>query len=220
MARVWFFTAAGAVAFVGLVGLAHLPAARPLLRICAGGACPVGADAPADPAVIDQARASTLPALRGETAAASRPAAGFRLDEDDAASVAAWAVQHKLSCAKEGALTTCGPVPAGLLPEGRAHDTISFQFDANDKLVTVMARVNALPAEEAAATVQARTAVLEAAVGPAYSARGDAASLSKPLSQVSAEFRFTDYRAQLTATHVGGGRIAYREVFQSLRLAG
>ena len=220
MSRALILTAAAGAALVGLVGLAHTPAARPLLRLVAGGSCPVGAGIPADPAVVDQARAQSVPKLRGERPAASRPAAGFRLDADDPAAVAAWAAQHGISCQPEGALTTCSPVPAGVLPDGVAHDSISFQFDSAQHLIAVMVRTNALPAEAAAETVAAGAAALTAEVGPPVTARGDASTLNRPLAQLSAEFRFADYRALLTATNVGGGRIAYRAMYQSLNLPG
>src|SRR4029079_7324212 len=72
----WFVVRVGGAALCGtaLIGLLHLPAARPLLAWL--GACPVRAT----PIATERARARALVRLRGTVAAPTRPALGFTLD--------------------------------------------------------------------------------------------------------------------------------------------
>src|SRR5262245_48702825 len=81
-------------AATGLVGLAHLPAARPWLSWL-GARCPVGRVSRTD---VDAARGVALASLKGSATAPSRPAMGLRLEESKESEVLDWARRHQLRC--------------------------------------------------------------------------------------------------------------------------
>lgn len=204
-------------ALVGLIGLAHLPIAAPLLGLWTGGGCPVGLDHPLTPAARDAARSTAMDAVRGQGAAGERPALGFALDVTSRVEATAWAAAHGVACTDARELKQCGPVPANAIPDG-PRDTLVFEFDAADALVSVTAG-RRVPAAEAVDLFVALQAGVAERAGPATLQRGEPTAewLDRgPLTQLSSEFRFADYRAQLTATNLGPGRIAVREVYQAL----
>ena len=208
------------IALVGLIGLAHLPIAAPLLGLWTGGGCPVGLDHPLAPAARDAARATALEVVRGVGTAGDRPALGFALDGTSRVEATAWAATHGVVCTDARELKQCGPVPATAIPDG-PRDSLVFEFDAGDALVSVTAG-RRVPAAEAVAVYVALEAGVAERAGPATLQRGEPTAewLDRgPLTQLSSEFRFADYRAQLTATNLGPGRIAVREVYQALRPA-
>lgn len=205
-----------ALLFTGVVGLLHLPGAKPLLLTLLGR-CPIGFDVAITEDARDAARATTAATVRGDAPALSRPALGFALDTAARADVLAWAELHGVTCAPEKANLKCVDAPATALG-GRARDHITFVFDGRDRLTAVDA-VAFVTVDEAAALQQAVTAELAAATGPAHKSIGqpDASYLSAAtLRTASTEFRFADYRAQVIALNLGKDRFSLRESYQSL----
>lgn len=210
--------ALAAGAFVAVIGLLHLPVGRSALRWVTGG-CPIGMDIQLDPAARDAARTVALRSVQGDALAAARPALGFALERTTREDVAAWAQAHQLACAGDGPRMRCADVPAALWGGPADADVVLLQFDARDALISATATVSALTPAAAAAALRQLTADVVAQVGPPTSTHGgaDAASLAAGgLSQSSSEFRFADYRAQLVATQVSGGRVSLRSVFQAI----
>lgn len=204
--------------FVGVIGLLHLPVGRAALRWLTGG-CPIGMDIQLDPGAREAARAAALGPVRGTTAAAARPALGFALERTTRADVAAWSQTNHLACEGDGPLLRCADVPAALWGGPMDADVVLLQFDAHDALVSATATASAMTPDAAASALRQLTSDVVAAVGPPTSTHGeaDAAWLAAGgLSQASSEFRFADYRAQLVATQVSGGRVSLRSVFQAI----
>src|SRR5262245_34608618 len=97
-----------------LVGLLHLPAARPLLMRL--GACPVRATAQQ----TERARRGAMDKLRGAHPAPARPALGFALDTTTLADVQAWGRGHRVRCvaSMQDTLVKCDSVPAAAVASG------------------------------------------------------------------------------------------------------
>src|SRR5262249_4844409 len=93
-----------------VVGLLHLPAARPLLALV--GACPVGHESASE---IEEARGLALRSLRGSQPAPARPALGFTLERTTEAEVREWARTRGIPCesSREATLLVCSAVTAG-----------------------------------------------------------------------------------------------------------
>lgn len=221
--RLRTFARWGTAALLGstvAIGALHLPAFAPLLRGLSGG-CPVGMDRRVTPEALDAARAKVLDADRGDRVAGARPALGFELGVTDRGDVWAWARARGATCAeaRAGALR-CTDV--GRLPLDATHtvdaavDDVLLQFDASDRLVAADAAIRGLDPAAAARLVDAATDALSADLGPPDERQGSQATLARgALGQLSSRFRFTDYRADLRATQVGGARILVRATYQA-----
>ncbi|AKT41590.1 hypothetical protein [Chondromyces crocatus] len=229
----WVF--AGVLGFtllaVALIGFAHTKHGRPLLAFLRGApGCPVGMDLKLSPAEQEQLRAQVLASVRTAERASSRPALGFLLDATTRDDVARWAADHGIRCepAKRGAALRCADVPAAaLVVEGDAAaspahpgavDGLMLFFDGHARLIAVDASRSQLSAEAATDLVEARRASLSAMVGPPALESGvaDADYLKGgALRRVSSEFRFSDYRVQLSATNLGQ-KVVVREQYQSI----
>jgi len=224
ISRAWLRAGAGVAAagalFVGVVGYAHTPAGRWMLRYLPGMRCPIGADRALTADERARAREDALAKFRGESAAKAKPAAGFELGSTTRADVDAWAHTAGVRCESgrvRAVEKTCHDVPATALGADVDADVANFVFDGRDRLVSINLTRNRLDAERAASFVEARTATFTALVGAPTKRKGtpSAAYLGADrLRQVSSEFAFNDYRAVVTATHYGGGRVVVREQFQ------
>jgi hypothetical protein len=204
---------------VVLGGVLHLPAARPLLARL-GAPCPVRTVSAAE---VDAARGPALAALRGEAKAKSRPALGLRLDATTAGDVAAWAKANRLSCVaprKAPDTLSCTDVPAEALglpaSHGRVPD-VALAFDARGVLVAVDALRRGLSPREAAEAGTALVGRLSAELGAPSERAGDwtAEHLGGPLHTSIVRFRFRDYVATVTATHLPGTGVILREQYLS-----
>ena len=208
--RVVVGLATAAVALTTGVGALHLPAARPALRWLMGG-CPIGADLP--PEQRDLARAAAVDAVRGVGAAPTNEALGFALGVTSRDDVAAWASTEGVTCVPARTTLRCDAVPGALAGlDGRGE--LRFDFDAKQRLVGLTGSWE-VPAARGAGWVDQQGATL----GEATLSHGDAAPawlVAGPLRQVSREYRFADYRAILTATHTGGGRVVARGAWQTI----
>lgn len=211
------------VLLVAVIGVAHTPFGRPLLRYIPGmgTACPLDV-APLTAEDRMRVRNDTLAALGGEGAATSRIALRFELGTTVRAEVEQWAAQHDLTCAPGRRLALrCTDVPsvalAGALAEQPRFDELSFDFDLDGRLVMLEGSSHVADAQAAVDYVARRDASLRAALGAPTAVRGEttATSVSRgPLSQISREFRRRDVRAKVVATNFGQGRFGVREFHQ------
>lgn len=204
-----------------LGGLAHLPAARPLLARFGGAFCPVRTASAAEVAAV---RGPALAALRGEANAPSRPALGLRLDATTADHVRGWAEHHGVSCVAPPrtphtlACTDVAPEALGLPASHGPVPDVALAFDANGALVAVDALRRGLGPRDAAAAGAALVGRLSAELGPPSERAGEwtAAHLDGPLHTSVVRFRFRDYVATVTATHVPGTGVILREQYLSV----
>lgn len=208
------------LAFVGVVGFAHTPAGRPLLRYLPGmgSSCPMPTAMAADER--DRLRGELLAGVRGEAHATSRAALRFELGMTSRADVDAWARAHAIACAADrNATLRCADVPADALGTALRSDELAFVFDAQDRLVALDSSSRVRDAETAARFASQRTAELRARLGDPSTVAGEptAAFVGRgPLTQVSAEFRRAELRAKVVATNLGHGRYTVRELYQAL----
>jgi hypothetical protein len=205
---------------VVLGGVLHLPVARPLLARL-GAPCPVRAVSAAE---VDAARGPALAALRGEADARGRPALGLRLDATTVAEVRDWASRNGISCVappRAPHLLACTDVPAGALglptSQGRVPD-VALAFDAKGVLVAVDALRRGLSPRAAAEAGTALVGRLSAELGAPSERAGDwtAEHLDGPMRTSVVRFRFRDYVAVVTATHVPGSGVVLREQYLSV----
>jgi len=214
----WFVVRVGGAALCGtaLIGLLHLPAARPLLAWL--GACPVRAT----PTATERARARALVRLRGTVAAPARPALGFTLDTTTLADVRAWADGHRLACAAsmQDTLLKCDGVPAAAIPGAKAPvDEVAFGFRARDgRLASVTTITAGLAASAASARLTATAASLSAAIG-APTASHLPSGAWDAAGPVLVAYRFSDYIAGVSAMPMStpGRGVVLREYYTSAR---
>lgn len=211
-------TAGGALG-VGLIGFAHTEAGRPLLALLPsmGDRCPVGADL--SPEERDAVRAEIMDGVRGDVPAASRVALGFQLAEDDSASVQRWAEAHGAACTVSDALIRCADVPGEAVGRASPVDDLQLRFDANRRLVSVVASQGSLSAADAATRLQDERERMVATSGAWSASSGDPSAshlAAGPLAHARYDFAFADYHATLTATNLGAGRVALRMAHQAI----
>ena len=219
MARAWWTLGAASVGIVGLIGLAHLPVARPLLLALSGESCPVGMDKVLSADQQRSARETSVSKVRGAEPARSRPAFGFKLDETTKSELEAWASNKGVTCTAQGVMLNCDPIAPGTLDSPLPFDSVAFHFDEQQRLVGITARQASVPAELALAQVASTAAALAETVGPITVEHGQTSPewlSTGMMNQRSSELRFSDYRALITATNVGQGRVSFRMVLQSL----
>lgn len=200
---------------VALIGALHLPAGRALLRTVGG--CPVGAPVAAEDA--DRARAVAWSTLRGVGEAPARPALGFALGETTRDALRAWADDAGAACVDEGASLRCTALPAGPWGAAGPDDELRAGFDGAGALVSVVVSLSGRTPGEASAQWSALADGLDRQLGVPAARRGDgsAAGLARGgMAQATAEARFADFRASVTATQLGAGRVTVRAVYQLL----
>ena len=214
---------------VALIGFAHTKHGRPLLALLRGapaGACPVGKDIKLSPEQHEQARAKALAPVRGAERALARPALGFALDATTRPDVERWASEKGVRCepAKRDAALRCVAVPVAALPAsatntpGHDLDALLFVFDGYGRLVGLDASRDRLSAEEAAQLVEARAGAIAEEAGPPTLQRGVADGdylAGGALRRIESEFRFSDYRAEVSATNLGRKVVVF-EKYQSI----
>ena len=216
----WLVVRLGGAALCGtvLVGLLHLPAARPLLAWL--GACPVRAT----PMATELARGRALVKLRGTRAAPARPALGFTLDAMTLADVRAWAASHRLACAAsmQDTLLKCDGVPAAAVRG--ATGTIGrsrVRFPASDgRLVSVTTITAGLAAAAASARVTAIASLLANDIGAAPTASRLPSDTWDATGPLLVAYRFSDYIAGVSAMPMSGRGIVVREHYTSARSHG
>lgn len=204
------------------IGVLHTPWARPLLMLFGG--CPAARVSPGD---VDRLRLSGFRALQGTARAPARPALGFQLGQSTPADVRAWAAAAGVICeTRERGLMAvrCRRVPRARLPEAMSVgasspiiDELALTFAPSGRLISVDAFTPRLAAGGAAASFESATARLQAQLGPPADRVGDPAASAldrAPLATVRARYRFDDYVAIISASHLSSG-VAVREQYLS-----
>ena len=216
-----------AVAFTAVMGFAHTPSGRPLLKwmgmsmpqAATAAGCPLGYDVKQGPEQKEAARQRFADLHRGTGPAAARPALGFDFEQTTRARLLAWADQHGVKCVtprSQGDLD-CADVPAALFPgTGREAGirNLWVTFGADDRLVSVIAVSRAVDAAPISATFIAANASLARLAGPATKrdGEGSVAELQQGLlRQASTEYRFQDFYALTRVTNMGDGFVLTEE---------
>jgi len=212
LARVLTICAASCALAVGVVGLAHTSAGRPLfgaiLRVAHGG-CPFGYDRALSPAERERAQLNFAITHRGERRARSRPALGFQLDRTTRDEVVARLAARGVACKSGTGMSdlTCDSVPSQALPNatGPARN-LWFTFGVRQELLSVVALSRANEADIISETFIATRGALDDQAGAVTKTEGNSdprALTQGALRQASAEFRFRDYYALTRATNLG-----------------
>lgn len=226
----------GSGLLVGLIGFAHTKPGRPLRPLLValqgvtsgpsrqGSACPLGYDKGASPSDAEAARQRSVAQFKGASAAPARPALAFSLGVTTRGQVEAWAKGQGVDCqARQGpSRVTCVRVPAGATtgaPGGLDADEIFLQFDPSDRLVSVGTVRSTHDAERAVEADAAIAGELTRQVGAPTSMTGErSASFLRAglLRQVRTEFRFSNYYATTSVTHMGQDRLVLSERYELL----
>jgi len=179
---------------------------------------------PATPEQMDKAHQAALSTQRGTEVAPSRPALGFKLDQTTHADIDAWADRAGIACKLERqTVLICKSVAPSLLGvpdvEGPV-DTLSFAFDAKERLVDITAMRIHLSPEAAVATTAAITSSLEKQLGAPHTRIGafDTEHLSQKgvaaLSSVA--YRFNDYAVDVMSNQFQRDGLILREHYASI----
>ncbi|MGE6757184.1 hypothetical protein ACQKGO_04145 [Corallococcus interemptor] len=225
--RVLVSTVGVGVLFTAVMGFAHTPSGRPLLKwmgmsmpqAASAAGCPLGYDAKQSPEQKEAARMHFAAAHRGESPAQARPALGFDLEQTARESLLAWAREHGVKCSvprSQGDLD-CEEVPAALFPGLKRQAAIRnmwVTFGADDRLVSLVAVSRALDPAPISATFRAANATLVTLAGPPLKRDGEGSveELAQGLlRQASAEYRFQDFYALTRVTNMGDGFVLTEE---------
>ena len=159
--------------------------------------------------------------LRGSTVARERPALGLSLDRTTEQDALAFARAAGLSCEEKTLglqLVECvGHAPSIFGVDDGGRDVLSLSFDPRGVLITVDVLRRGLDGAHAERVLADATSVLEERVGPPSEesgARTDAFLSAAPMRTAVARWRYSDYLAFVTASHLPSG-ICIHEIYQS-----
>jgi hypothetical protein len=217
-------TAVGLGAFAALgtavIGVAHTPWGRPLLKLpllsamAKNAGCPVGT---IEPAAFEKVRTQRLQGDVGTLEAKSHPALGFVLGQTQRSDVEAWVKREDLDC-KTGFVTSvleCQNVATAGAPK---ISTLRLQFDESARLVSVdLFRTEGT--SELVARFEGLGRELDGSVGPATKVVGTptlAFVRSSPLQTVLREYGYRDYVAKAMLMNFGKRGLRLRETYQWL----
>ena len=204
----------GITVVLGATAFLHTPHGRALLG---ASACPWSGKAPSADK-IEESRVKNSALLRGAAPSAAQPAAyGFQIARSTRADVVAWGAKEHAQCADElgGAAMRCVFDDA---KPGEPSD-VFYRFDPRGTIVGVDVMHEGTTVAEAASRVDTLADVVAKAAGPATTMRGLPARThlnADYLSQSVAEFRFTDYAADISATNHGARGVVVREQYRAV----
>jgi hypothetical protein len=217
-------------ALTALIGVLHLPFARPVLAklptLPFADACPVSRD----PHAIAAVRAEAVRWNGATQPAASLAVLGgrFELEKTTRHDVDAWVSQHHLVCKPMLGATvyTCADVAANALGLGGARDNerplvqeVTFTFAPNtdarptgaDTLRSINVYAFGLSADEAQRYLEQAETTLQGVFGPPHTAaRGNLAARTGATTTLN--YRFTNLNADVTATALPTG-VAFAQSF-------
>lgn len=213
----WSLGATGTA--VALIGVLHLPIARPLLATL-GALCPVNN---VSPSLVEHMQGVAVAALRGSVPAPSHDTIGLRLLSFTAREVDDWTRTRSLTCettTRGFTYVSCAEVPAEALERDDAGDVVHREVviarDSAGRTVGVdlLARVSP---SRAAALAQAVARDLRATFGSDGQQDGafDGAYLDAPFRSASLRYRFSDRVVVLSVTNVPGTGAVLREQYLS-----
>lgn len=212
--------ALAAVAGLGtaIIGVAHTPWGRPLLKLpllsalARHAGCPVG---PIEPAAFERVRATKLRGELGTEAAHARPALGFTLGVSERSDVERWAQSVAVSC-RPGFVASVLECEDVKIPGAPAIAQLRLQFDGSSHLVAVDLFRGQLAADTLVAAFAATGRELEAQVGPATTSVGVASvaeATASPFKTVLRKYSYRDYVATLTLVNLGKRGLRLREQY-------
>jgi hypothetical protein len=212
---------AATVLATAVIGVAHTPWGRPLLRLpllramASHAGCPLGS---IEPAAFERVRSLKLRAEAGSAEAAAHSALGFVLGRTNRDDVAQWATRTLTDCRPDAvsSVLLCEDVTSLGTP---AISQLRLQFDGSKRLVSVDAfRPSATTGATAlVARFDTLAHELDTAVGPATSAVGNpSAGLSAPWQTVMRSYRYRDYVATAMLVSFGKRGLRLREQYQWL----
>ncbi len=214
--------AAAAALSTAVIGVAHTPWGRPLLKLpllsamVGKAGCPV---AIIEPAAFEKVRTTKLKGELGAQRPGSHSALGFVLGRTRRPDVERWVTAVDASC-KAGfvkSVLECENVAAG-----NGAPTITrarLQFDAQERLVSVDLFRAGAEAAALFAHFQELGKHLDDAVGPATATVGTPTLqylAGKPLRTLSRTYSYTDYVATATLLNFGKRGLKLREQYQWL----
>jgi hypothetical protein len=213
----------GAAALLGtaVIGVAHTPWGRPLLKLpllsalAQHAGCPVGS---IEPAAFEKVRRQKLQGDVGTATAGAHPALGFTLGQTRRRDVAAWVAKTQSGCQAGlvASVLECSNVTSlGAPPISQ----LRLQFDAQERLVSV----DLFRADPAGAALVERfqelSRELDARVGPATSSVGTptlAFMKQSGLQTVVRTYGYRDYVATAMLLNFGKRGLRLREQYQWL----
>ena len=213
----------GAVAALGtaLIGVAHTPWGRPLLKLPLLSAlahragCPVGS---IEPAAYEQIRAHKLQGDVGQAEAGAHPALGFTLGQTQRADVERWVATKQANCRGGfvASVLECENVSTAGAP---LISHVRLQFDAQARLVSVDLFRSEGAAPALVDRFQSLGRELDASVGPPTSTVGTpsvAFVTRSPMQTVVQTYSYRDYVAKATLLNLGKRGLRLREQYQWL----
>jgi len=224
VARAWLKVAAALAAFAllgtAVIGVAHTPWGRPLLKLpllsalAKRAGCPVGK---IEAAAFEKVRTQRLQGDVGARQAKSHPALGFVLGQTERQDVQAWAQREHARC-QAGFVASVLECENVTSPSAPKIARLRLQFDEQARLVAVDLFRNEGEAELVRRFEQLARE-LDRGVGPATAAIGTPALAfvkSSPLQTVMRTYGYRDYVARVTLMNFGKRGLRLRETYQWL----
>ncbi|MES1185827.1 MAG: hypothetical protein ABUL60_18585 [Myxococcales bacterium] len=212
---------AAALLATAVIGVAHTPWGRPLLRLpllsalAQHAGCPVGS---IEPVAFEKVRRTKLAGEVGAATAGAHPALGFTLGQTRRSGVEAWIAAHGASC-KAGLVASvleCENVTAaGSAPISH----LRLQFDGEERLVAVDLFRQSSDDQALVERFQELGRELDASVGPATSSVGTptlAFMKQSPLQTIVRSYGYRDYVASAMLVNLGKRGLRLREQYQWL----
>ncbi len=218
-------TTVGLAAFsavaTAVIGVAHTPWGRPLLKLpllsamASQAGCPVGS---IEPAAFEKVRSTKLKSEVGSDTAKQHPALAFTLGKSSRADVERWTKTQNANC-KAGFVASvleCSDVAA---PGAPTIAKLRLQFDEQERLVSVdLFRSTGTPESLVGRFVQVGEE-LDQRVGPATSSVGTPTLeyvTKTSLQTVVRQYNYRDYVAKATLLNFGKRGLRLREQYQWL----
>ena len=201
-----------------VIGVAHTPWGRPLLRLpllsalARHAGCPVEA---IEPAAFERVRTTKMRSELGREAARARPALGFTLGQSTRRDVEPWAQGVSASC-RPGFVASVLECEDVHVPGAPPIAQLTLQFDGKSRLVSVDLFRGQLAADTLVETFAARERELERQVGPATASIGGASiadATASPFKTLLRKYAYRDYVATLTLVNLGKRGLRLREQY-------
>lgn len=198
--KVFAFLVGIPVAFTAVVGLAHTPFGRGLLRLLPGGSCPVNANA--SPRELEGARRSAAASLRGD-----KPAPHRRFFGQEIGKTARAELLRDPHCKEElrGAAVRC----SGEDPERW------LRFSETGILVAIDRMYAPKGKEAAVALAETRASELRADLTAPHATHGVFSDLRAPTERASLEYRYRDLAVDLSAIVLADETVVVREQYRA-----
>jgi len=212
---------AAALFATAIIGVAHTPWGRPLLRLpllnalAERAGCPVGR---IEPAAFEKVRQTKLKGEVGAASARAHPALGFTLGQTRRGAVEYWAEAQQADC-KAGLVATVLECENVAVAEGALISHLRLQFDAEQRLVSVDLFRQSSDDQGLLRRFQELGRELDAQVGPATHTLGTptlAFVKQSPLQTLVRTYGYRDYVATAMLLNLGRRGLRLREQYQWL----